>query len=153
MVFSLETHHDLMACIWEKAIQILAGTLNSGRSYLITAALTGWFRRKTLYPFFWCRFPLVAYILVFWWKNASCSQNVGEWMIVKCHFAFQTQIFASSYYIYCCTVAWYKKWLSWLSISSLKKNTQDSDFLFVFGEDWKHHKLLSRFPCLICTAD
>ena len=27
---------DLMASIWEKAISILAGNLNSGRSYLIT---------------------------------------------------------------------------------------------------------------------
>ena len=31
--------HDLMASIWEKAISILAGNLNSSRSYLITAAL------------------------------------------------------------------------------------------------------------------
>ena len=30
--------HDLMASIWEKAISILAGNLNSGRSYLITTA-------------------------------------------------------------------------------------------------------------------
>ena len=30
--------HDLMASIWEKAISILAGSLNSGRRYLITAA-------------------------------------------------------------------------------------------------------------------
>ena len=29
--------HDLMASIWEKAISILAGNLNSSRSYLITA--------------------------------------------------------------------------------------------------------------------
>ena len=29
--------HDLIASIWEKAISILAGNLNSGRSYLITA--------------------------------------------------------------------------------------------------------------------
>ena len=29
--------HDLMASIWEKAISISAGNLNSGRSYLITA--------------------------------------------------------------------------------------------------------------------
>ena len=29
--------HDLMARIWEKAISILAGNLNLGRSYLITA--------------------------------------------------------------------------------------------------------------------
>ena len=29
--------HDLMASIWGKAISILAGNLNSGRSYLITA--------------------------------------------------------------------------------------------------------------------
>ena len=28
--------HDLMASIWEKAISILAGNLNSGRSYLIS---------------------------------------------------------------------------------------------------------------------
>ena len=32
--------HDLMAKIWEKAISILAGNLNSGLSYLITAVLT-----------------------------------------------------------------------------------------------------------------
>ena len=31
--------HDLMASIWVKAISILAGNLNSGRSYLITAVL------------------------------------------------------------------------------------------------------------------
>ena len=31
--------HDLMASNWEKAISILAGNLNSGRSYLITAVL------------------------------------------------------------------------------------------------------------------
>ena len=30
--------HDLMASIWEKAISILTGSLNSGRRYLITAA-------------------------------------------------------------------------------------------------------------------
>ena len=30
-------HHDLMASIREKAIAILAGNLNSGRRYLITA--------------------------------------------------------------------------------------------------------------------
>ena len=29
--------HDLMASIYEKDISILAGNLNSGRSYLITA--------------------------------------------------------------------------------------------------------------------
>ena len=29
--------NDLMTNIWEKAISILAGNLNSGRSYLITA--------------------------------------------------------------------------------------------------------------------
>ena len=29
--------HALMASIWEKAISVLAGKLNSGRSYLITA--------------------------------------------------------------------------------------------------------------------
>ena len=29
--------HDLMASIWEKAISILPGNLNSGRSYLIIA--------------------------------------------------------------------------------------------------------------------
>ena len=29
--------HDLLAKIWEKAISILAGKLNSGRTYLITA--------------------------------------------------------------------------------------------------------------------
>ena len=32
--------HDLMASIWEKAISILAGNLNSGHSYLITAVRT-----------------------------------------------------------------------------------------------------------------
>ena len=31
--------HDLMASFWEKAISILAGNLNSRRSYLITAVL------------------------------------------------------------------------------------------------------------------
>ena len=33
-----------MATIWEKAILILVGNLNSGRSYLITAVLTLFFR-------------------------------------------------------------------------------------------------------------
>ena len=33
--------HDLMASIGEKAILILAGNLNSGRSYLITAVTDG----------------------------------------------------------------------------------------------------------------
>ena len=28
-----------MPCIWEKAISILAGNLNSGRTYLITAVI------------------------------------------------------------------------------------------------------------------
>ena len=42
LVFYLETigsslDHDLMASIWEKAISILAGNLNSGHSYIITA--------------------------------------------------------------------------------------------------------------------
>ena len=32
-------HHDLMTSIWEKAISIFAGNLNSSRSYLITAVL------------------------------------------------------------------------------------------------------------------
>ena len=32
-------NHDLMASIWEKAISILAGNLNSSRSYLITAVV------------------------------------------------------------------------------------------------------------------
>ena len=31
--------HDLMASIWEKSISILAGNLNPGRNYLITAVL------------------------------------------------------------------------------------------------------------------
>ena len=31
--------YDLMASIWEKALSILAGNLNSGCSYIITAAL------------------------------------------------------------------------------------------------------------------
>ena len=45
--------HDLVASIWEKAISILAGNLNSGRSYLITAvtyricSLPGQFTKKT----------------------------------------------------------------------------------------------------------
>ena len=34
-------YHDLMAIIWEKAISILAGNLNSGHSYLITAVIRG----------------------------------------------------------------------------------------------------------------
>ena len=39
--------HDLMASIWEKAISILAGNLNSGCSNLITAV----FLRLYTYPF------------------------------------------------------------------------------------------------------
>ena len=44
MIFYLETigsslDHDLTVSICEKAISILAGNLNSGRSYLITAVL------------------------------------------------------------------------------------------------------------------
>ena len=34
-------YHDLMSSIWEKVIWILAGNLNSGRSYLITAVKSG----------------------------------------------------------------------------------------------------------------
>ena len=34
--------HDLMTSIWEKAVSILAGNLNLGRSYLITAVQEGW---------------------------------------------------------------------------------------------------------------
>ena len=36
--------YDRMASIWEKAISILAGNLNSGRSYLITAVWKSWKR-------------------------------------------------------------------------------------------------------------
>ena len=52
LVFYLETirvhDHDLMASIREKAISILAGNLNSGRSYLITAVLI-FFRCSNLF--------------------------------------------------------------------------------------------------------
>ena len=44
--------HDLMASIWEKwekAISILAGNLNSGRSYLITAVLALLFNWSSAY--------------------------------------------------------------------------------------------------------
>ena len=49
LVFYLETiesslDHNLLATIWEKAILILVGNLNSGHSYLITAVLTLFFR-------------------------------------------------------------------------------------------------------------
>ena len=45
-MFYLETtavclEYDLMARIWEKAILILAGNLNSGLSYLITTVPRG----------------------------------------------------------------------------------------------------------------
>ena len=39
-IFLISLDHDLMASIWEKAISILAGNLNSSRSYLITAVLS-----------------------------------------------------------------------------------------------------------------
>ena len=47
--------HDLMASIWEKAISVLAGNLNSGRSYFITAVVIlchGWCSR-TLWCYYW----------------------------------------------------------------------------------------------------
>ena len=37
LIYWSSLDHDLMASILEKAISILAGNLNSGRSYLITA--------------------------------------------------------------------------------------------------------------------
>ena len=79
--------HDLMARIWEKAISILSGNLNSGRSYLITAVHTSWINWLCLSTFLLFIILTIAacrYILrsssTAWWV-CSTSWGVSFWTV------------------------------------------------------------------------
>ena len=67
--------HDLMASIWVKAISILAGNLNSGRSYLITAVCKQVF---SWYEYFHCidKFSNLPHIFML----TQIMKNISIWM-------------------------------------------------------------------------
>ena len=56
------SHPNLMASIWEKVISILAGNLNSGRSYFITAVL---------------------FIVYSWLRRLHCTANLFTYILLK----------------------------------------------------------------------
>ena len=57
-------------------------------------------------PFFWCRFPLVAYILVFWSKNASLQPKCGRMNDIQQNDILPIKFLVLHHPpIYCCTVA------------------------------------------------
>ena len=77
-----------MAYIWEKAISILAGNLNSGRSYLITAVtgqvplpnLPGWL--KILHLNRWIMWELMSpFIFVTYFLVEFMKDDLDTWLI------------------------------------------------------------------------
>ena len=64
--------HDLMASIWEKDISILAGNLNPGRSYFITAVLNLYFN-FCLTIQCWFNF-VIAFLFLFFQSRILASE-------------------------------------------------------------------------------
>ena len=91
LIFALETsqlNSRLMANIWEKAISILVGNLNSGPSYLITTVLLSF--RDPIFVLFWpgdphllIWTPMLNSLMPAVMRNANCTGTTKPVVITQ----------------------------------------------------------------------
>ena len=95
--------HDLMASIWKKAISILVGNLNSGRSYFLAAVLINLPERNDI-GHCTLMFDVLSHTGWILGQTLGINQTVEfNFCCVKCHshviwIAWDTNVF---YYIFC----------------------------------------------------